>query len=232
MGHFQTLLEAIAANPQQQVSELPLLSEAEQHQLLNEWNHTQTDYPKDKFIHQLFEEQVQRTPDAIALVFENQQLTYRQLNQRANQLAHYLRSLEVGSGVLVGICVEPSLELVVSLLGVLKADGVYVPLDPNYPQERLAFMLEDSNVHVLLTQEPLTERISSQHAHIVCLERDRDAISRESVENPEHQTTLDDLAYAIYTSGFHRKTQSSSRQDSCHCQSLALDVGDATIWGR
>lgn len=200
-GHFQTLLEAIVANPQQRVSQLPLLSEVEQHQLLGEWNQTQADCPKDACIQQLFEEQVERTPDAIALVFENQQLTYRQLNQRANQLAHYLRSLEVGSGVLVGICVEPSLDLIVSLLGVLKADGVYVPLDPNYPQERLAFMLEDSNVHVLLTQEPLTEKIPLQQAHIVCLDRDKDAIGRESVENPDHQTTLDDLAYAIYTSG-------------------------------
>jgi len=199
--HFQNLLSAIVENPQLCVAELPLLSEAEQHQLLNEWNHTETGYPTNKCIHQLFEEQVERTPDEIALIFENQQLTYRQLNQRANQLAHYLGSLGVGSGVLVGISFEPSLELVVSLLGVLKADGVYVPLDPNYPQERLAFMLEDSNVHVLLTQEPLLERISPQQAHIVCLDRDKDAIDRESIENPDHQTTLDDLAYAIYTSG-------------------------------
>ncbi|MEQ8997814.1 MAG: aminotransferase class V-fold PLP-dependent enzyme [Coleofasciculus sp. B1-GNL1-01] len=200
-GYLQTLLEAIAANPQQRVDQLPLLSEAERHQLLTEWNDTESEYPSDKCIHQLFEEQVKRTPDAIALVLENQQLTYRQLNQRANQLAHYLRSLSVGSGVLVGICIEPSLDLVVSLLGVLKAGGVYVPLDPNYPQERLVFMLEDANVHVLLTQEPLTEKISLQHAHIVCLDRDRDAIAKESVENLDCQATLDDLAYAIYTSG-------------------------------
>ena len=198
--HLQTLLSGIVANPQQRLTELPFLTELEQHQLLREWNNTEVEYPL-LCIHELFEAQVEKTPDAIALVFENQQLTYRQLNQWANQLAHYLQCLEVGSGVLAGICFEPSLEQVVSLLAILKAGGVYVPLDPNYPQERLSFMLEDSNVHILLTQESLTEKISSQNAHIVCLDRDRDAISRESVENLNLQTTLDDLAYAIYTSG-------------------------------
>ncbi len=201
LGHLQTLLESIASNPEQPISQLSLLTEAEQHQFLFEWNNTKAEYPQDKCLHQLFEEQVERTPDAVAVVFEDQQLTYWQLNQRANQLAHYLRSLEVGSGVLVGICVEPSLDLVVSLLGVLKADGVYVPLDPNYPQERLAFMLEDSKVQILVTQEHLSENISPQHAHIICLDRDRDTIGKESVENPDPQTTSDDLAYAIYTSG-------------------------------
>ncbi|GAA6615701.1 aminotransferase class V-fold PLP-dependent enzyme [Scytonema sp. NUACC26] len=199
-SHLQTLFSGIVANPQQRLSELPLLTESEQHQLLQEWNDTEVQYPL-LCIHELFEAQVEKTPDAIALVFENQQLTYRQLNQWANQLAHYLQSLKISSGVLVGICFEPSLEQVVSLLAVLKANGVYVPLDPNYPQERLSFMLENSNVHILLTQESLTEKISSQHAHIVCLDRDRDAIGRESVENLNRQTTQNNLAYAIYTSG-------------------------------
>ncbi|MEM6398887.1 MAG: amino acid adenylation domain-containing protein, partial [Cyanobacteria bacterium P01_D01_bin.116] len=200
VSHLQTLLSGVVANPQQRLSELPLLRESEQHQLLREWNDTLVEYSL-LCIHELFEAQVEKTPLSVAVVFEDQQLTYRELNQWANQLAHYLQSLEVGSGVLVGICFEPSLEQVVSLLAVLKANGVYVPLDPNYPQERLSFMLENSNVHTLLTKESLAEKISSQNAHIVCLDRDRDAIGKQSVENLNLQATPDDLAYAIYTSG-------------------------------
>ena len=130
-----------------------MLSEAEKHQVLVEWNETKRDYPKDKCIHQLFEEQVKRTPEAVAVVFEDQQLTYRELNSQANQLAHYLKKLGVGPETLVGICVERSLEMIVGLLGILKAGGAYVPLDPGYPKERLAFMLEDARVGVLLTQQ-------------------------------------------------------------------------------
>src|SRR5207248_74364 len=118
----------------------------ERQQLLVDWNATQAAYPKDKCIHLLFEAQVERTPEAVAVVFDRQQLTYRELNQRANQLAHYLQKLSVGPDVLVGICVERSLEMVVGLLGILKAGGAYVPLDPTYPSERIAFMLEDAQV--------------------------------------------------------------------------------------
>ena len=199
--HFQTLLEAIVENPQQRVSEFPLLGESERQQLLVEWNDTNSEYPRDKCIHQIFEEQVEKTPDALAVVFEDQQLTYQELNTKANQLAHYLQSLQVASGVLVGICVEPSLEQIASILAVLKAGGAYVPLDPNYPQERLAFMLSDSEVRILITREPLRDKISPQQAQIVCLDRDRDAIAQESVANLDCHATLDDLAYAIYTSG-------------------------------
>ncbi|HBE35400.1 MAG TPA: non-ribosomal peptide synthetase, partial [Cyanobacteria bacterium UBA11368] len=144
--HFQTLLEAIVANPEQLLSELPLLTEAERHQLTRQWNNTQTDYPNNKCIHQLFEEQVQRTPDAIAVEDGSQQLTYNQLNRRANQIAHYLQTLGVGPEVLVGICVERSPLMVIGLLGILKAGGAYLPLDPNYPSDRLAYMLSDSQV--------------------------------------------------------------------------------------
>ena len=156
-GHFQTLLEAIVTDPDQSIATLPMLTEAERHQILVEWNDTAADYPKDKCIHQLFEEQVERTPDAIALEFEDKQITYRELNRRANQLAHHLISLGIGPEKLVGICVERSIEMVVGLLGILKAGGAYVPLDPAYPKERLRFMLEDSQVSVLLTQETLVE---------------------------------------------------------------------------
>ena len=141
LGHFKILLEGIVANPEQRISDLPILSEAEKHQVLVEWNETKRDYPKDKCVHQLFEEQVKRTPETVAVVFEDQQLTYRELNSQANQLAHYLKKLGVGPETLVGICVERSLEMIVGLLGILKAGGAYVPLDPGYPKERLGFML-------------------------------------------------------------------------------------------
>ena len=144
------LLEGIVADPEQRISELPLVSEAEKHQLLVDWNDTKTDYPKDQCIHEMFETQVEKTPDTIALVFEDQQLTYRELNNRASRLARYLKKLGVGPEVLVGICVERSIEMVVGLLGILKAGGAYVPLDPTYPKERLRFMLQDSGAPVLI----------------------------------------------------------------------------------
>jgi len=199
-GHYQTVLEVIALNPEQQISELLLLTPAERHQLLVEWNNTWADYPQDKCIHQLFEEQVERWPDAIALVFEDEQLTYQELNQRANQLAHHLRNLDVGPEVLVGICVERSLEMVVGLLGILKAGGAYVPLDPNYPSERLAFMLEDSSVPVLLTQERLVEKLPHS-ACVVCLDSDWEKFAVNSKENPSTPVKPKNLAYVIYTSG-------------------------------
>ena len=200
-GHFQTELEGIVANPQQRVSELPLLTQQERHQLLFEWNNTTKEYPFDKCIHQLFEEQVERSPDAVAVVFEEEQLTYRELNSRANQLAHYLRSLGVGSEVLVGICVERSLEMVVGILGVLKAGGAYVPIDPAYPGERIAYMLDDSRLPVLLTQQKLVASLPKHQARVVCLDADWEAISTESELPPITDVTPENLAYVIYTSG-------------------------------
>ncbi|WP_164003095.1 condensation domain-containing protein, partial [Pyxidicoccus caerfyrddinensis] len=137
VGHYQTLLEGIVARPEQAVSRLPMLTHAERHQLVVDWNQTRSDFPRERCIHELFEAQAERTPDAVAVVFEDQRLTYRELDQRANQLGHHLRSLGVGPEVLVGLCVERSLELVVGLLGILKAGGAYLPLDPSYPEERL-----------------------------------------------------------------------------------------------
>ncbi|MEH2220998.1 MAG: amino acid adenylation domain-containing protein [Nostoc sp.] len=200
-GHFVTLLESIVTNPQQQISQLPLLTEVEQHQLLIEWNDTQVDYLLNKCIHQLFEEQVGRTPDAVAVVYENQQLTYHQLNCRANQLAHYLQSLGVKPDVLVGLCVERSLEMIVGLLGILKAGGAYLPLDPDYPQERLSFMLEDAQVPVLLTQQQLLENLPQHQAEVVCLDTDWQFISQSSQENGIAPVQATNLAYVIYTSG-------------------------------
>ncbi|MEH2050562.1 amino acid adenylation domain-containing protein [Nostoc sp.] len=200
-GHFVTLLEAIVANPNERISQLPILTAFEQQQLLVEWNDTQVDYPQDKCIHQLFEEQVERTPDAVAVVFENQQLTYHELNCRANQLAHYLRSLGVGADVLVGICVERSLEMVVGLLGILKAGGAYVPLDPEYPQDRLTFMLADAQVSVLLTQQHLVEKLPGHQARVVHLDNDWLLISKSSQKNLIAQVQASNVAYVIYTSG-------------------------------
>ncbi|CAD5983344.1 non-ribosomal peptide synthetase/type I polyketide synthase [Planktothrix agardhii] len=205
LGHFQTLLEAVINDPRQNLRELPLLSPAERQQLLVDWNNTKTDYPQDQCIHQLFEAQVERTPDAIAVIFENQKLTYSELNSRANQLAHYLQSLGVGPEVLVGILVERSLEMIVGLLGILKAGGAYVPLDPDYPPERLQFMLEDSQVSLLLTQQHLLASFpqSSETAtpKIICLDSDHQIISQAKNINPENSVTTSNLAYVIYTSG-------------------------------
>ncbi|MDJ0506232.1 MAG: amino acid adenylation domain-containing protein, partial [Nostocales cyanobacterium LE14-WE12] len=200
-GHFVTLLESIVENPQQPVSLLPLLTQREQHQLLVEWNNTKAEYPSNKCIHQLFEEQVERTPDAVAVVFEGQQLTYNELNCRANQLAHYLQSLGVKPDELVGICVERSLEMIVGLLGILKAGGAYVPFDPDYPIERLSFMLEDAAVKVLLTQQELIDKLPEHQAQLICLDADWELISQFSQDNPITDVQATNLAYVIYTSG-------------------------------
>jgi len=202
-GHFQTLLESIVADPREQVSVLPLLEEAVKHQMLVEWNDTAHRYPSEKCIHQLFSEQVSRTPDAVAVVFEEEQLTYRELNSRANQLAHYLQELGVGPEVLVGICVERSLEMVVGMLGILKAGGAYVPLDPAYPTERLAYMLSDASVQVLLTIERLVSSLPARDATVVCLDADWESIlAAEAIqEHPANEVTPENLAYVIYTSG-------------------------------
>ena len=199
--HFQTLLEGIVANPQQPISQLPLLRERERHQLLVEWNNTTKKYPQDKCIHQLFEEQVEFTPDAVAVVFEDKQLTYRELNQRANQLAHHLKTLGVGSEVLVGIYVERSLKMVVSLLAILKAGGAYLPLDPALPQESLAFRLIDAQVPILLTQKGLIKREEAQVQTVLYLDADWELIAQESSANPNSEVTPENLVYVLYTSG-------------------------------
>ncbi|MBD0304901.1 MAG: AMP-binding protein, partial [Tolypothrix sp. T3-bin4] len=200
-GHLETLLEAIEANPQQRLSQLPLLTASEQHQLLQEWNNTEVTYPVNKCIHQLFEQQVELTPDAVAVVYENQQLTYSELNAKANQLAHYLRSLGVKPEVKVGICVERSLEMVIGLLAILKAGGAYVPLDPNYPQQRLEYILQNTQAPVLLTQASLVKVLPQHQAQVVCLDTDWHLIAQQSQANLFSQVTTENLAYIIYTSG-------------------------------
>ncbi|GAB4190085.1 MAG: hypothetical protein Fur006_31860 [Coleofasciculaceae cyanobacterium] len=202
--HFCTLLSSIVANPEQRLSDLPLLTEAERQQLLVEWNATQADYPKNQCLHQRFEAMVEQSPDTIAVVFENQQLSYRELNRKANQLAYHLHSLSIESQELVGVCMERdsrSLDMVVAILGILKAGGTYVPLDPTYPQERLAFILEDAKVSVLLTQHRLLDRLPKHQARVICLDTSWEAIALESIFNPVNRTTSQNLAYLLYTSG-------------------------------
>jgi len=201
LAHFRNLLAAIVSDPDRRLSDLPLLTEAERAQLLVEWNQTQAEYPREACIQQLFEAQVEQTPEAVAVVFEGQQLTYRELNRRANQLAHYLRKQGVGPEVLVGICVERSLEMLVGMLGILKVGGAYVPLDPAYPTERLAYMLEDAAMPVLLTQHRLVNSLPETRAKAICLDSDWEMISREDEQNPVCEVKAEDLAYVIYTSG-------------------------------
>jgi len=203
VGHFKTLLAAIVTVPQQSIATLPLLTSAEQQQLLA-WHNTQVDYPESHCLrHQLIEAQVEKTPDACAVVFENQQLTYRQLNQKANQLAHTLQSLGVGPDGLVGISMARSLEMVIGLLGILKAGGAYMPLEPDYPAERLAFMLADSQIAILLARG-MPEWTLNKSIQIIDLkayfENNTDspcAIQSQSDAIPQP----DNLAYTIYTSG-------------------------------
>ncbi|MEO1764978.1 MAG: non-ribosomal peptide synthetase, partial [Cyanobacteria bacterium J06629_18] len=178
------------------------------HKILVEWNQTQLDYPSDKCIHQLFEEQVAKTPDAVAIIWKDQQLTYQQLDNRANQLANYLQTLGIKPDSKVGICIERCLEMVVGILGILKAGGAYVPLDPAYPQERLSHMLNDSGVSVLLTTENLLSQIPDNKARQICLDRDWDKlISQQSQQPPHSDVKSNNLAYIIYTSGSTGKSK-------------------------
>jgi amino acid adenylation domain-containing protein len=229
LGHFETLLEGIVANPEQRISDLPILTEAEKHQVLVEWNETKRDYPKDKCIHQLFEEQVKRTPEAVAVVSEDRQLTYGELNRRANQLANYLKKLGVGPEVLVGICVERSLEMIVGLLGILKAGGAYVPLDPKYSKEHLAYILEDARASVLITQQRLVEDVASSSERVMCLDQDWQQIDKENGENLENRTAPENLAYVIYTSGSTGKAKGVAIQ---HASVVAFLTWTSTFFSR
>ncbi len=200
IDNYLSLLESIVDNPDQRVSQLQFISERERRQLA-EWNDTATDYPPTACLHELFEQQVERTPDNIALAFADSKLSYSDLNRKANQLAQHLRTMGVGPDTLVGIYIERSSEMVVGLLGILKAGGAYVPLDVDYPPERIQFMLDDSQVRVLLTQQHLVERLPQHQAHVLCLDTQWTTIAEQSDVNPVPLASADNLAYVIFTSG-------------------------------
>jgi amino acid adenylation domain-containing protein len=200
-GHYKTLLEAIIKNPDQAIARIPMLTRAEHHQLLIYWNNTQTDYPSDKCIHELFEHQVNQTPDAIAVADQNKQITYLELNTRSNQLAHLLKELGVKSQVIVGLCTKRSVEMVMGLLAILKAGGIYLPLDPSYPVERLSFMLEDSRAQILLSDEFAKSALPKSKAKIIYLDSSDGIFAGQSPQNPVSCVKANSPAHIIYTSG-------------------------------
>ncbi|KPY63716.1 Amino acid adenylation, partial [Pseudomonas syringae pv. solidagae] len=201
-GHWLALLQAICANAAQRIAEVPMLDRAERQQILHGWNTTVADFPSEDCLHSLIEAQVRATPEAPALIFAAEQLSYAHLNARANQLAHRLRESGVGPDVLVGICVERSLQLVIGLLAIIKAGGAYVPLDPDYPEDRLAYMMQDSGIGLLLTQTALLERLPvPPQVQSLCLDQDGDWLESYSIANPVSFSHPLNLAYVIYTSG-------------------------------
>lgn len=204
-AHLQNLLAAIVTHPQKPISELPLLTAEERQKLLVEWNHAlvekEAQIPPTQCMHSLFERQAEQTPNATAIVCQGQHLTYAELNQRANQLAHYLRSLGVEPEVRVGLCVERSVEMVIGILGILKAGGAYVPADPGHPPSRIAYMFTDAHVSLILTQESLRERLPTDDSTIICLDTIHKQIDDCPISNPSNHTMPQNLMYIVYTSG-------------------------------
>jgi amino acid adenylation domain-containing protein/non-ribosomal peptide synthase protein (TIGR01720 family) len=200
LNQFLTLLQSAFSHPDCSISTLELLGISERQQLLVGFNQTQCSYPDDRCLHQLFQEQVAQTPNAIAVTFQDKSLTYAELNTRSNHLAHHLQQFGIGSDSLVGLYVNRSLDMLVGLLGILKAGGAYVPLDPSHPPDRLAWILTDLQAEIVITQQSLADKLSTS-AQIICLDRDWDTIAQSSSENPVSATNPDHLAYVIYTSG-------------------------------
>src|SRR6266540_3384433 len=231
IGHYKNVMGAIAENRERPISEISLLNEQERKQIVVEWNRTGKPYPKDRCVHELIAEQAERTPERIALIGERRQVSYRDLDRRANQLGHYLQRLGVGPDVLVGVCLERSAEMVVALMGVLKAGGAYLPLDPGYPLERLSYMLEDAGVGIALTEQGLEERLPAYWGQTVCLDLEWERISEESEGEPESEVTAENLAYVIYTSGSTGRPKGVMIEHSGLCnlveaQKDAFDIGD------
>jgi amino acid adenylation domain-containing protein len=198
---YVALLEGMLALPERPVSLVPMMSDREREQILVEWNATRVDYPRDRCIHELFEEQAKRTPQAIAVMFGEEELSYGELDERSGQLARYLRRLGVAAGARSAICIEPSVEMVVGLLGILKAGAAYVPIDPNYPQERISFMLADTQAAVLLTRKGLASQFSGSGIRIVCLDGDWETSQATGTGETRESSTAGDTAYVIFTSG-------------------------------
>ena len=201
LGHYQIILSSLAINPDQPIDQLPILSQHENQCMLEQWNQTDTCYELETTIQQLFEDQVDKTPSTIAIEISDKTFSYIELDERANQLAHYLREQGVGADTLVGIFMDRSLDMVVSIYAILKAGGAYVPLDPEYPQDRINYMLADTQVAVLLTQQNVLNRLPTTHATVVCVDSQWASISELSKTRPTVESTSRDLAYVIFTSG-------------------------------
>jgi amino acid adenylation domain-containing protein len=200
-GHLQVLLNGMVADDQQRVSRLPMLTQAEIGHIVVDWNDTEADYAQDSCIHQLFEQQAEQAPDAVAVAFEGRSLTYAEVNAKSNRLAHYLREKGAGPAVLIGLCVDRSPEMIIGLLGILKAGSAYVPLDPDYPEDRIAYMINDAGMPLLLTRQRLLGKLTAGPADLICLDRDWPEIERFQPENPVSRNHPLDAAYIIYTSG-------------------------------
>jgi len=201
LDHLLTAIDKIAANMDAQLSSLDLLTESERRQLLNAWNVTEKDYPQEVCLHQIIEAQVDRTPDGIAVVFENEQLSYRELNSRANRLARRLQASGIGPDKVVGVCMERSSEMVVALIGVLKAGGAYAPIDPSYPKERVAFILEDASASVILAQSRFAKELPGNRAEVICLDLADETMADGHEENIASGASEDNVAYVLFTSG-------------------------------
>jgi amino acid adenylation domain-containing protein len=201
VDHFQTLIEEVVANPDQRISEIPLLRDNERREMMLMGSGPKRAYPEDQCFQQLFAQQVAQRPQAVAVVFENESVSYRKLDTRANQLAHYLQRQGIGPDIRVGLCLDRSIEMIVAVLGIFKAGGAYVPLDPNYPQERLAFLAKDADLQVILTQEKFQEHLSPLGVEQIFLDADWPVIAQEEASTPASEARADSLAYVIYTSG-------------------------------
>ncbi len=201
LGHLEVLLKSIAANPDRAICELPLMSEAERDQLLKRWNNTETAYREALFVHQMFQRQAELNPDAVALIFDNQQMSYGDLNRKANRLAHFLRREGVGPESIVAVYLDRSMELVVALIAVLKAGAAYVPIDTGYPVERAAYMLKDAAAKVVISKEEMRETVDGLGLEVVSVDRDREEIDEQSEEEPCVEVSGENVAYVIYTSG-------------------------------
>jgi len=247
---FRNLLVAVTATPELSICELPMLSKGERHQLLVEWNDTLTNYPRDLTVHDLFSRQAVQRPNQVAMVFQDQQLTYRELDERANQVANYLHHMGITAGSFVGLCMERSLEMVVGMLGILKAGATYVPLDPAYPADRLTFMMEDAKVRAILTQRHLFDRLPAEKM-LIQVDADWPRITQESIAAPPVQVKAEELAYVIYTSGSTGKPKGvcvphrgivrlvcgndyanlSSNEVFLQFSSISFDAATFEIWG-
>ncbi|MGB7922669.1 MAG: amino acid adenylation domain-containing protein [Pyrinomonadaceae bacterium] len=223
--HFQRLLEDAAARPELAVATLNLLTDEERRIILDHWNDTAKPQKETLCVHHLFEEQVRREPERIAVAFGDEQLSYRELNRRANQLAHYLMSQGVGPETLVGICLPRSLDAMIGLLAIFKAGGAFVALDTTYPAERLGFMLDDSRAAALLTRRDIAQRFPEHRATLLCLDTDAEAIARHSDENPQSGVTTENLSYIIYTSGSTGKPKGIAMRHACLSNLVAWHAG-------